>query len=446
VTDEFVCQFKAHVSRHDQEELHRRFGVTTVMALAFAPSAWVLRVRSGDNPVETANRYYETGLVEFAHADFIKPRVGKHARPARPRSLLGREWHLKNVGQSGGMAGADADVVAAWRLTRGLGSVVLAVIDDGFDTGHGDFAPARRLVGPLDVRTGSPDPTPRSPFENHGTAVLGVAAAGGRGSGVLGVAPDVSLMPIRLDGGERHEAQAIAAAAASADVVNCSWGPPDGDWWNPDDPRHQRLVPLPDVVAAAMRHAVRDGRGGLGTVLVWAAGNGNESISNDGYASAAEVIAVAASNHDDRRSVYSDHGPEVALCAPSSDLDRERGIVGGIYASDRRGRLGYNPSGNYTDRFGGTSAAAPVVAGVIALMLSVHPRLDAGEVRQILAASAERIDPASPTWRQRDGRWHSDHYGAGRVAAARAVAAAEERAEARPLLVAKRLRTAAGRR
>ena len=132
-------------------------------------------------------------------------------------------------------------------------------------------------------------------------------------------------------------------------------------------------------------------------MIVWAAGNGNESVDNDGYASNPDVIAVAACNDSGTRSAYSDHGAAIAVAFPSNDFRTDTGPVPrtpGIWTTDRVGRQGYNPgsatrgdtAGNYTNAFGGTSSACPGVAGTAALVLSVAPGLSPQEVRDDPAA------------------------------------------------------------
>jgi subtilisin-like proprotein convertase family protein len=159
-------------------------------------------------------------------------------------------------------------------------------------------------------------------------------------------------------------------------------------------------------------------------VIVFAAGNANHDIddpprSRDGFAIHPDVIAVAASNSRDRRSHYSNFGQAIWICAPSSGAG---GV--GIVTTDRRGSSGYQ-SGDYTtvERFGGTSSATPLVAGICALMLSVNPDLTAVEVKEILRDTAVKIDPQGAAY----SNGHSRFYGYGRVDAHRAVLAARDR-------------------
>jgi subtilisin-like proprotein convertase family protein len=434
LTAKFICQFKPEVTRADIDAMNAKHRVQIESQESYAPNCYVLRLAddAAETVLDVANAYQESGKVIFSHPDIIAPRSFR-----APDPLFPKQWHLKNTGQSGGSPGADIKVEGAWQVTEGRPEVIIAVIDDGMDMQHPDLAGDGKVVAPTDIRSGLADPAPRGEAENHGTAVCGVAAASRDGMGVTGVAPGCRLMPIRLDGGPILEARAFSYAAENgAWVINCSWGPADGPWWDPNDPQHQQVAPLPDNVRAAIDFAVTQGRGGKGCVITWAAGNGNEPVSNDGYASYPKVIAVAASSHDDHKAAYSDFGPEIAVAAPSNHFTASGSAVGGIWTTDRVGNAGYNEgdatkgdaAGLYTNAFGGTSSAAPTVAGVAALVLSANPTLTAAEVKRLLEDTADRIDPAGGQWTiTDDGRSHSPLYGYGRVNAEKAVAEAMKR-------------------
>jgi subtilisin-like proprotein convertase family protein len=165
--------------------------------------------------------------------------------------------------------------------------------------------------------------------------------------------------------------------------------------------------------------------------VFFAAGNGNESVDNDGYASYAKVIAVAACNDHNSRSVYSDFGDAVWCAFPSSDFghppfNHPDPLTSGIWTTDRVGRDGYNTGqitggdmgGNYTNDFGGTSSACPGAAGVAALVLSVNPELKWHEVKDLLKRACDRIDPQGGNY---DTTGHSPKYGYGRLNARTAV-------------------------
>jgi subtilisin family serine protease len=172
---------------------------------------------------------------------------------------------------------------------------------------------------------------------------------------------------------------------------------------------------------------VNNGRNGKGCVVLFAAGNGNEDVKFDGYASYEKVIAVAACNDTNKRSVYSDYGKSVWCCFPSSDFaypefSHPAPLTPGIYTTDRRGSQGYGVT-DYTNGFGGTSSSCPGAAGIAALILSVNPGLSWQQVKNVIRDSCEKIDIQGGDYNA-DGR--SPKYGYGKPDASKAVSIALE--------------------
>jgi subtilisin family serine protease len=429
ITRNFLVQFKPEVTRPQIEELNATYGVKIVGELEYAPNGYMLEAPTGagqTGAVTLANTYFETGLTLWAHPDFIKGRQTKRApgqptlsertngsstviveRTAEP-AFLSQQWHL-----------ATAKVLDAWIVTKGDPGINVAILDDGLDTTHVEF---RDKLGEMfDFSRNVEDVTPQREDDNHGTACAGVAVAAGKKAS--GVAPNCTLMAARTPrylGSSDEASMFVWAADNGADVISCSWGPRDGTG---------DFDPLPDNVAAAIHECVRAGgrgRGGKGIPIFWAAGNGSESVSLDGYASNPDVMAIAASTSSEMKATYSDFGKEIWVCAPSNgdlfDGDKE------IFTVDRTGDAGYNTgdagkgdvNGDYTNNFGGTSSATPLVAGVAALMLSVNPDLTVWQVREILKRTADKIGDKNSY----NSAGFSHIFGYGRVNALKAVKAA----------------------
>jgi len=422
-TENLFLKFRDDVPGSSVKRLLARYRLKPKRRLRYAQNAVFAGAREGIGRAvfELASTMLDKHEeIELCHPELIRERHPKVAYPP--------QWHLRTTTIGGNLVEAHAAVEDAWSIGRGRGTTI-AIIDDGVDVDHVEFRALGGVVAPRDVTEDTDDPRPKRPDNNHGTACAGVACAAGV-DGASGVAPEARLMPLRLASGlgSQDEADAFVWAAENgADVISCSWGPLDGEWWNPGDPVHDQVVPLPDSTRLAIDFALERGRGGRGSVIAWAAGNGNEPVDHDGYASHPGVIAVGASNDRGTRSVYSDFGRALWCCFPSNDPDDDA-LTPGIWTTDRLGAAGYNPGsdalghapGNYTNDFGGTSSAAPGVAGLAALILSIDPNLGPAEVKRVIAETADRIDEEHGEY---DARGRSLLYGHGRVNALRALEA-----------------------
>ena len=415
-TENFFVKFKDEVPEKDCLGVLKQFKLKVKSQLPFAPNSYFVEAEEGTGlkVFEIAEKLLKEPSVEFCHPELVQERRFKGIHPL--------QWHLAKTNIGGKTVDAHINIENAWKYTKGKG-VTIAVIDDGVDIDHPEFA--SRVVHPFDATENNNDPHPKSRDDNHGTACAGMACASGLNGGASGVAPEALLMPIRLRSGLGSMAEANAFAWAAdhgADVISCSWGPTDGEWWNPGDTVHNRITGLPDSTRLAIEYALKKGRGGKGCVILFAAGNGNEDTKNDGYASYPGVIAVAACNDTGRRSVYSDYGDAVWVCFPSGDFGwkpfkHPAPISQGLRTTDRLKADGYDPD-DYTNSFGGTSGACPGAAGTVALMLSANPNLTQPEVKDMLRRSCQQIDKTEGEYGKNG---HSIWYGHGRIDAALAV-------------------------
>ncbi len=342
-------------------------------------------------------------------------------------SYFSQQWHLHNTA-----AGQlDLNVADLWPLVTGSG-VSAVVIDDGFDYTHPDLAPNYNSAGDYDFEEEDGDPYGDPVNDSHGTATMGLVGAARNGTGVVGVAYDAELTGFRVYSyiGDRFVSQlgrAINQAATDgADLVSMSLSSQySGNFFD------HALDPT--VVAAlktALDTAVDDGRDGLGLNIVKSAGNGrhldpqhnaNLSTLNSDF----RTISVAATDAEGKITFYSTPGANILVSAFGSL------VPGSIVTSDRVGADGYN-AGDVTTTFNGTSAATPMVAGVVALMLEANPDLGWRDVQEILASSARFVDGSNPTWAWNTAidwnggsRHHSVDLGFGLVDAHAAVRLAE---------------------
>lgn len=340
--------------------------------------------------------------------------------------LIGQQWHLVTSGSAS--PGTSLEVESVWDYAGGTGirgrGVRIGVVDDGLQQSHPDLSPNVDASLGWDWNGNDSNPSPTS-GNRHGTACAGNAAArGNNAQGGSGVAPEATLAGLRLVAApatDQQEAEAFVWKQDAIQVKSNSWGPDDTG----------RILEEPGPLAkAALQSATTNGRNGLGTIFVWAAGNGGDLADNsnyDGYANSIHTIAVGAIDSSGNSSYYSERGANLVVCAPSDGSTSTLGIT----TTDLVGSSGYNTAstaagGDYAHDFGGTSSATPLVAGVVALMLEKNPGLGWRDVQEILMRSAKRILPSDPEWIQNAaGFWFHHRMGAGLANAPAAVAMAE---------------------
>ena len=322
--------------------------------------------------------------------------------------LYGCQWHLDNTHQFSGGAGFDINAEEAWETTLGEG-VNVAIVDNGLHYEHPDL---RENVD--ESRNHSYSGSDVSHAGNtHGTAVAGLVAARDNDIGMRGVAPRATIYAYDLTAlglvDADDEQDAMIRNLEATGVSSNSWGFRDNGF----------PYSAPDTWLGSIERGLAEGYGGKGISYVWAAGNGGAGTDDsnlDGRANHHGVIAVCAIDYGDTRSYYSELGANLWVCAPSS---------GGGAAP----RIATTTNGGYRTDFGGTSAAAPIVSGVVALMRSVNPALTWRDVKLILAASARKNDPGNSGWEEgalrygsTTARYSFNHeYGFGMVDAAAAV-------------------------
>lgn len=346
-----------------------------------------------------SNTIYESGLVAFAHPDFYSPKKSQ----ADP--LFNQQFQMHNTGQTidgyAGTADMDCNALEAWGVTLGSSNITVAVIDDGLES-HEDLRDGNnssRIIGGYSPANNGNGGTTSS--SNHGVACAGIVGASHNNIGVQGVAPLVKMLSVNIFvGGESTQdiADGITWAKNNgADVMSNSWG-------------YTSCTANYSNINNAIADAVNNGRGGKGTVIIFASGNGYKTCV-DYPANNSNVIAVGAFTNQGNKSNYSNAGSALDIAAPSNAVSPQPGA--GVRTTDRMGSSGYG-SGNYTNGFGGTSAACPVVAGVAALVLGYNPNLTDAQVKNILYSTATDMGAS--------GR--DDNFGYGRVNALAALQAA----------------------
>ncbi|AVZ72048.1 type VII secretion-associated serine protease mycosin [Streptomyces lunaelactis] len=278
------------------------------------------------------------------------------ATPAHADAIRAQQWGLDAL-----------DTAQAWNTTEGKG-ITVAVLDTGVDDSHPDLAgsvlPGKDFIG-FGAQRGS------RAWARHGTAMAGIIAAHGHGSGredgVLGIAPEAKILPVRviLEGTDKARekarntrgtalAQGIRwAADQGADVINLSLG---------DDSESAHPEAGED---AAVQYALAKG-----SVVVASAGNGGEKGDHISYPAAYPgVIAVTAVDRNGTHAAFSTRRWYATVSAPGVDI---------VIA---------DPDRNYYQGWG-TSAASAFVSGAVALVRAAHPGLAPAQIKKLFADTA----------------------------------------------------------
>ena len=355
--------------------------------------------------------------------------------------LATQQWHLKNTGQtayadSAGVVGMDINVEPVYSVLGIVGNgVIAAVVDTGLQIAHEDLVTNVVAGGSWNFTNNTTNPTNTvATTGDHGTSVGGLIAMARNTVGGIGVAPAARLKGfnfLRL----QSVANNVSSLGGSASnpvsndvfVLNQSYGTD-----NTDD------VLINSTVAAQYLSGVTTLRGGKGALYVKSAGNGFNGFGSPavpcGAANAAGLscqsanfdptntipyqIVVGATNASGIKSSYSTAGSAIWVGAPGGEFGNNASVNFGLPAvayepamitTDQSGctngysRTGSNSSTfnnggapntscNYTNTFNGTSSAAPVTAGAIALILEANPALTWRDVKHILASTARQID------------------------------------------------------
>jgi thermitase len=391
-----------------EAEVQRRLkadGLRLVRRLRFAEETYEARIAVPRPELEVVQELQARGAgYEFVEPVLVEAITARFT-PTDPH--FADQWQHANDGSNGGVAGADIRSEAAWDLARGAG-VRLAVVDNGAQVDHPDLKDGivaggyfeSDATGTAAFRRWAPGQA-GFPSGNHGTFCLGMAGArAGNGKGGCGSAPEAELIAVAclVDqvGTQLTLARAIAFAAdpstedararpdRGAHVISCSLGPNGADW------------DMTSILELAIRGAARNGRGGRGVPILWAATNGPYDIALDEVCSHPDVLAVSRSNRNDLEDGAA-YGPNLEFLAPGVEVFSTRS--GGRYGTDT-----------------GCSYAAPLAAGVAALILERHPDWSRDQVRDRLRDSCDKVGGVAygP-----DGR--HDEYGHGRLNAERAV-------------------------
>ncbi|KAI2630387.1 peptidase S8/S53 domain-containing protein [Hypomontagnella submonticulosa] len=310
--------------------------------------------------------------------------------------IFHEQWHLFNPVQ----LGHDVNVTGVWLSGITGKNATVAIVDDGLDMYSNDLKPNYYADGSYDFNDQRPEPRPTLSDDRHGTRCAGEVGAARNDVCGVGVAYDSKIAGIRILSkliSDADEAEAMNYDYQHNDIYSCSWGPPDDG----------KSMDAPGIlIKKAMLNGVQKGRGDKGSIYVFASGNGAASEDNcnfDGYTNSIYSITVGAIDRQGIHPYYSEK------CSAQLVVTYSSGSGDAIHTTDVGENQCYNGHG-------GTSAAAPLAAGIFALALEVRPDLTWRDMQYIALESAVPIDLDTGEWQPTTiGKKFSHTFGYGKI-------------------------------
>ncbi|KAF1981438.1 subtilisin-like protein [Aulographum hederae CBS 113979] len=312
--------------------------------------------------------------------------------------IFHEQWHLFNAEQPGN----DLNVTGVWLDgVTGKNSTV-CIVDDGLDMDSEDLRDNYYSAGSYDFNDKGPAPKPRLSDDRHGTRCAGEVSAVKNDACGVGVAYESRIAGVRILSApisDADEAESVVYGYQENDIYSCSWGPPDDG----------RTMEAPGIlIRRSMVNAIQNGRGGRGTIYVFAAGNGapkGDNCNFDGYTNSIYSVTVGAIDRENKHPWYSESCSALLVVTYSSSNTDQ------IHTTD----VGINKC---TSGHGGTSAAGPLAAGVYALVLEVRPEATWRDIQwlQVMTARPFESDEPGSEWQETTlGRKFSHMFGYGRI-------------------------------
>ncbi|XP_073852959.1 proprotein convertase subtilisin/kexin type 6 isoform X7 [Macaca fascicularis] len=330
--------------------------------------------------------------VKWLQQQEVKRRVKRQVR-SDPQALYFNDpiwsnmWYL-HCGDKNSRCRSEMNVQAAWKRGYTGKNVVVTILDDGIERNHPDLAPNYDSYASYDVNGNDYDPSPRYDASNenkHGTRCAGeVAASANNSYCIVGIAYNAKIGGIRmLDGDVTDvvEAKSLGIRPNYIDIYSASWGP-DDDGKTVDGPGR--------LAKQAFEYGIKKGRQGLGSIFVWASGNGGREgdyCSCDGYTNSIYTISVSSATENGYKPWYLEECASTLATTYSSGAFYERKIV----TTDLRQRC--------TDGHTGTSVSAPMVAGIIALALEANGQLTWRDVQHLLVKTSRPAHLKASDWK-----------------------------------------------
>ncbi|XP_059486972.1 furin-like protease 1 isoform X2 [Neocloeon triangulifer] len=339
----------------------------------------------------------------------------RQKRDLRPTVQL-NDFYWKEMWYLNRGKGLDMNVQPAWQDGITGKGVVVSILDDGIETDHPDLIRNYDPQASYDVNNHDDDPMPRYDIldsNRHGTRCAGeVAAVANNSMCSVGIAFGSSVGGVRmLDGDvtDAVEARSLSLNPQHIDIYSASWGP-DDDGKTVDGPG--------ELARRAFIEGVAKGRSGKGSIFVWASGNGGRDHDNcncDGYTNSIWTLSISSATENGLVPWYSEACSSTLATTYSSGLANERQIM----TTD----LHHQCTTSHT----GTSASAPLAAGICALALEANRMLTWRDMQHIVVRTARSENLHAPDWKTNAvGRNVSHSFGYGLMDAAAMVKLAKK--------------------
>ncbi|KAH8311741.1 hypothetical protein KR044_007799 [Drosophila immigrans] len=308
-------------------------------------------------------------------------------------------------------SGLDMNVIPAWKEGITGKGVVVTILDDGLESDHPDIEQNYDPKASYDVNSHDDDPMPHydmTDSNRHGTRCAGeVAATANNSFCAVGIAYGASVGGVRmLDGDvtDAVEARSLSLNPQHIDIYSASWGP-DDDGKTVDGPG--------ELASRAFIEGTTKGRGGKGSIFIWASGNGGRESDNcncDGYTNSIWTLSISSATEEGHVPWYSEKCSSTLATTYSSGGQTEKQVV----TTD----LHHSCTASHT----GTSASAPLAAGIAALVLQSNQNLTWRDLQHIVVRTAKPANLKDSTWsRNGVGRRVSHSFGYGLMDAAEMV-------------------------
>ncbi|XP_049276479.1 furin-like protease 1 isoform X3 [Anopheles funestus] len=304
--------------------------------------------------------------------------------------------------------GLDMNVIPAWKEGVTGKGVVVTILDDGLESDHPDLEHNYDPYASYDVNSSDNDPMPHydlTDSNRHGTRCAGeVAATANNSKCAVGIAYGAKVGGVRmLDGDVTDivEARSLGHNSQHIDIYSASWGP-DDDGKTVDGPG--------ELATRAFIEGVRNGRGGKGSIFIWASGNGGREHDNcncDGYTNSIWTLSISSTSEEGQVPWFSEMCSSTLATTYSSGNTNEKQVI----TTD----LHHTCTSFHT----GTSASAPLAAGIAALVLEANRNLTWRDLQHIVVRTAKPANLIDPNWSVNGvGRRVSHSFGYGLMDAA----------------------------